>query len=71
MPVYQIAKRGGNKKLTLVRHIDGSRDALAARLAHALGLPRKEVKINPVTGHVVVAVRSPPPGGLAFCVQHG
>jgi large subunit ribosomal protein L49 len=56
-PVYQLRKRGGNKKLTTIKKIEGDRKAFKEVLATGLGLDPKDVKINPVTGHVVVEVR--------------
>ena len=54
--VYHLAKRGGNKKLTTVKGIEGNRQALAADLAGALRLGAKEVATNNLTGHVIVSV---------------
>ncbi|KXX73441.1 hypothetical protein MMYC01_210201 [Madurella mycetomatis] len=52
--VYQLAKRGGNKKLTTIKKIEGDRKAFKERLAEALGVDLKKIAINSLTGHVVV-----------------
>ncbi|KAG7284801.1 hypothetical protein NEMBOFW57_009414 [Staphylotrichum longicolle] len=56
LPVYTLAKRGGNKKLTTIKKIDGDRAALGAQLAADLGLEvgGKGVVVNARTGHLVV-----------------
>ncbi|KAL2150457.1 hypothetical protein VTH82DRAFT_7020 [Thermothelomyces myriococcoides] len=54
LAVYQLAKRGGNKKLTTIKKVEGDRVQLRSALAQELGLPEKEVIINHLTGHIVV-----------------
>jgi large subunit ribosomal protein L49 len=56
LPVYQLRKRGGNKKLTYVKKIDGNREGLSAALEKTLGLRQGVVRVNQVTKHVVVPV---------------
>jgi large subunit ribosomal protein L49 len=56
--VYHLAKRGGNKKLTTVKKVEGDRAKFRAALAAALNLKEKEVVINSVTGHIIVPVSS-------------
>lgn len=56
LPVYELRKGGGTLKLTRVRKIDGEREALKKQLEREL-VPKPEyVKINPVTGHIVIKV---------------
>ncbi|KAL2118747.1 hypothetical protein VTJ04DRAFT_5706 [Mycothermus thermophilus] len=54
LAVYHLAKRGGNKKLTTVKKVEGDRAKFRAALAAALHLKEKEVVINSVTGHIIV-----------------
>jgi large subunit ribosomal protein L49 len=56
-PIYTLSKRGGNKKLTRIRRIEGDVTALRSELQEALGLEAKEVVINQLTGHIIVKVR--------------
>lgn len=59
MPTYELAKGGGNLKLTRVRRLAGEREVLKKDLEAYL-MPKPEyVKINPVTGHIVVKVGGP------------
>lgn len=58
LPIYQLAKAGGNLKLTKVRKLGGDTEALRKELEVFLE-PRSEyVKINAVTGHIIIKVRS-------------
>jgi hypothetical protein len=57
LAVYQDAKRGGNYKLTLVKKVWGDTHALRMHLVQDLALPRREVTINQVTGHISIRVR--------------
>lgn len=57
LPVYELAKRGGNKKLTTIKKIEGDRMVFKEKLAEGLGLDLKKVAINSLTGHVTVQVR--------------
>ncbi|KAK1760297.1 putative mitochondrial large ribosomal subunit [Echria macrotheca] len=54
LPVYHLAKRGGNYKLTSIKKIDGDKRALQQDLAKALGLSTEQVKIKVPTGHIEV-----------------
>ena len=56
LPVYEIAKAGGNLKLTRVRKLAGNRENLKKELEAYLMPKPAYVKINPVTGHVIVKV---------------
>lgn len=54
--MYQLAKRGGNKKLTLIKKVEGDRARFQAALAQELGVEEKTVVVNNLTGHVLVKV---------------
>lgn len=56
LPIYNLAKRGGNLHQTRIRKIEGDVDALRRELMEALGRGEKEVVINRLTGHIVVKV---------------
>jgi large subunit ribosomal protein L49 len=56
LPVYTLAKRGGNMKLTKVRRIEGDVTALRNDLRAALELDEKEVTINQLTRQIIVKV---------------
>jgi large subunit ribosomal protein L49 len=58
LPVYQLAKRGGNYKLTIVKKVDGDKQALRRDIAQALGMDLEDVRVKSVTGHVELKVRS-------------
>lgn len=57
LPIYLESKRGGNKKLTLIRKLEGDRNVLAEWLAEDLGLDRKQVRVKAPTNHVELEVR--------------
>ncbi|KAL2157291.1 hypothetical protein VTH06DRAFT_6229 [Thermothelomyces fergusii] len=54
LAVYHLAKRGGNKKLTTIKKVEGNRLLFRSALAQELGLPAKRVTINNLTGHISV-----------------
>lgn len=54
LPIYTDYKRGGNLHLTTVRKITGDLSALRDELRVFLDKKNEDVKINPVTQHVVV-----------------
>lgn len=56
LPVYKLAKRGGSLKQTRVRKVEGDVQALRGDLMAALGLGEAEVRVNPLTGHVLLKV---------------
>lgn len=58
LPVYHLAKRGGNKKLTQIKKVQGDGQALRRDLAQFLGLEVKEVRVKVPTGHLEVDVSS-------------
>jgi large subunit ribosomal protein L49 len=57
--VYQLAKRGGNKLLTVIKKVEGDASTFQDALASALALNEGVVTYNQHTRHVIVAVRSP------------
>ncbi|KAI4113836.1 MAG: hypothetical protein LQ345_005271 [Seirophora villosa] len=52
LPVYQLAKRGGNLLLTRLRKIDGDIMRLKLHLQQALDLRPEEISINQLTRHI-------------------
>ncbi|CAF9917460.1 MAG: hypothetical protein GOMPHAMPRED_001270 [Gomphillus americanus] len=54
LPVYHLAKAGGNKHLTRIRKISGSVEDLKDDLRTALGLAEKDIVINNVNRHIVI-----------------
>lgn len=57
LPVYLLAKRGGNLKQTRLRKIEGDIGALRTELQDALGLEHKDVVVNALTMHIIIKVR--------------
>lgn len=55
--VYHLAKRGGNKKLTSIKKVDGDRLVFRSALAQHLKMDERDIKINSLTKHVEVPVR--------------
>ena len=56
LPVYQLAKSGGNLKLTRVRKLGGEVETLRKQLESTLSPKPEYVKINPLTGHIMIKV---------------
>jgi large subunit ribosomal protein L49 len=54
LPIYTLAKRGGNLKLTKVRKIEGDINTLRSHLLEALQLGEKEIEINRLTNHIII-----------------
>lgn len=54
LPVYTDYKRGGNLHLTTVRKVTGELAALRDELRTWLSKKDEEVKVNALTGHVIV-----------------
>ncbi|KAL2072407.1 hypothetical protein VTL71DRAFT_11750 [Oculimacula yallundae] len=54
LPIYHLAKRGGNKKLTRVRKIEGDVNMLRSDLQAELGMSEKDVVVNQLTRQVIV-----------------
>lgn len=70
LSVYNDARAGGTRKQTVVKKIVGDARALRDELAEELQFPVDDVKINPVTGHIKIKVRSrcvPSLDRLAIC----
>ena len=59
LPVYQDTKRGGNKKLTVLKKIQGDARVLKEDLRMELGLEEGQIRINHVTGHIEIVVSNP------------
>jgi len=57
LPIYTLAKRGGNLKQTKVRKIEGDIEVLRTQLQEALGLEHNEVVINQLTKQIIIKVR--------------
>ncbi|KAK3997828.1 mitochondrial large subunit ribosomal protein-domain-containing protein [Cladorrhinum sp. PSN332] len=53
--IYQLAKRGGNKFLTIIKKVEGDRMSFKQSLAKGLGINLTDVTVNNLTGHIVVA----------------
>lgn len=61
LPIYLLAKRGGNLKQTRLRKIEGDIGKLKQDLQKALGIAEdKEIQINQLTKHIIIKVS----GGL-------
>lgn len=56
LPVYQLSKSGGNLKLTRVRKLGGALETLRKQLEETLRPEPEYVKINPLTGHIIIKV---------------
>ncbi|KAI9822153.1 MAG: hypothetical protein M1832_003156 [Thelocarpon impressellum] len=54
LPVFHLAKRGGNLRQTKIRKVEGDISALKLQLQHDLGLEPKDVAINQLTRHVII-----------------
>ncbi|KAK0612142.1 mitochondrial large subunit ribosomal protein-domain-containing protein [Immersiella caudata] len=52
LPVYQLTKRGGNYKLTVVKKVDGDKQALRHDMAQEFGMDIEDVRVKTVTGHL-------------------
>ena len=56
LPIYHLAKRGGNLKQTRIRKISGDIAGLRHDLQHALGLKEEHIVINQLTKHIIIKV---------------
>jgi hypothetical protein len=56
LPVYHLAKRGGNLHQTRVRKVDGDLEALKDDLQQALGLKKEDVVINRLSRQIIIKV---------------
>jgi len=57
LPIYQLAKRGGNLHQTRIRKIEGDAESLRNEIRTALELKEELVVINRLTGHIIIKVR--------------
>ena len=57
LPIYHLAKRGGNLHQTRIRKIDGNLMELKKDLRQALGLKEEQIAINSLTKHIIIKVR--------------
>ncbi|KAK5657532.1 hypothetical protein OQA88_3105 [Cercophora sp. LCS_1] len=53
-PVYHLAKSGGNRKLTVLKKVEGDKRTLSRILAKDLGLKEEDVRVKVPTGHIEV-----------------
>ena len=66
LPIYLLAKRGGNLKQTRLRKIEGDIAKLKQDLQKALGIVEdKEIQINQLTKHIIIKVSWPCEGMIA------
>lgn len=56
LPIYQLAKAGGNLKLTKLRKLVGDTEALRKELEGFLAPKPEYVRINSLTGHIIIKV---------------
>ena len=56
LPVYKLAKRGGNLRQTRLRKIEGDLARLRSDLQDALSLESEHIKINQLTKHIIIKV---------------
>lgn len=56
LPIYLLAKRGGNLRQTRIRKIEGDVDLLRSEIQTMLGIEEHLVTINRLTGHILVKV---------------
>lgn len=54
LPIYNLAKRGGNLHQTKIRKIDGDVQVLRDQLEKELGLDRSHVVVNSLTRQIIV-----------------
>lgn len=57
LPVYHLAKRGGNLHQTRVRKIEGDVERLRDEIRTFLGIKEEDVVINRLMGHIIIKVR--------------
>ena len=56
LPIYHIAKRGGNLHQTRIRKIRGDIIALRDELQTSLKLKKENAAVNQLTGHIILKV---------------
>ena len=57
LPIYHLAKRGGNLHQTRIRKIEGNVEKLREEIVATLALREETVVINRLTGHIIIKVR--------------
>jgi large subunit ribosomal protein L49 len=58
LPIYLLAKRGGNLKQTRIKHIEGNINKLRDEMKKVLKIEEdKDITINQLTKHIIVKVR--------------
>ena len=56
LPIYKLAKRGGNLRQTRLRKVEGDIARLRTDLQEALSLEDEHIKINQLTKHIIIKV---------------
>ena len=56
LPIYKLAKRGGNLRQTRLRKVEGDLVRLRSDLQDALSLESEHIKINQLTKHIIIKV---------------
>ena len=56
LPIYKLAKRGGNLRQTRLRKVEGDLARLRSDLQDALNLESEHIKINHLTKHIIIKV---------------
>ena len=56
LPIYKLAKRGGNLRQTRLRKVEGDIARLKTDLQEALSLEDEHIKINHLTRHIIIKV---------------
>ncbi|KAL8797588.1 MAG: hypothetical protein Q9195_000405 [Heterodermia aff. obscurata] len=54
LPIYKLAKRGGNLRQTRLRKVEGDLARLRTDLQDALNLESEHIKINQLTKHIII-----------------
>ncbi len=70
LPVYHLARRGGNLHQTRIRKIRGDVTALRDDLRAFLRLKNEHAAINQITGHIILKVRGYPATDAVSVSQH-
>ncbi|KAH7361803.1 hypothetical protein B0T11DRAFT_279630 [Plectosphaerella cucumerina] len=51
-PIYAVSKAAGQSKFTIIKRVEGDKQAFIQDLVEATGIPREEIVLQPVTGHI-------------------
>lgn len=54
LPVYPKTKAAGQSKFTIVKRVRGDKRAFIQDLMEGLSIPKDEISLQPVTGHIQV-----------------